>query len=193
MKRLCVFCGSNPGSQKDYLNNAKALGQALVDNKIDLVYGGARIGLMGAVAEAVLEAGGHVTGVIPESLVEKELVHKGLSELHVVKSMHERKALMAELSDGFIAMPGGMGTLEELCEIVTWSQLGFHQKPIGLLNIQGFYSPFLKMMSHMAKEEFMRSEHINGVVHDDTPKDLIAKMQSYEPVIVKKWLDAAGL
>src|SRR5512145_2914190 len=138
MKRICVFAGSSPGGRAEYLVTAQKLGQALVRHRVDLVYGGAHVGLMGALADAVLAAGGHVTGVIPESLVAREVAHVGLSDLRIVASMHERKAAMANLADGFIAIPGGWGTLEEFFEVLTWAQLGMHRKPCGLLNVCGF-------------------------------------------------------
>jgi uncharacterized protein (TIGR00730 family) len=152
MKRVCVFCGSSSGSRPEYRTAAEELGTEVVRRKIGLVYGGGNVGLMGVIADAVLKAGGEVMGVIPENLMAKEVGHNGLTKLHVVRSMHERKALMADLSDAFIALPGGFGTLEEFCEIVTWSQLGLHTKPCGILNVQGYYSPLLAMFDHAVKD-----------------------------------------
>ncbi len=188
MKRICVFCGSNPGSQPEYLQAAQNLGTLLAKNHIELVYGGASIGLMGAVSDAVLAANGHVIGVIPKLLMRKEVAHQNLKDLRVVNSMHERKALMAELSDGFIAMPGGFGTFEELCEILTWAQLGLHQKPIGLLNIQDYYASLLALFDNGVKEQFIRPQHRNFVLNSHEPEQLLQKMTDYKPVEVKKWI-----
>jgi uncharacterized protein (TIGR00730 family) len=152
MKRVCVFAGSNLGSQAEYQAIARELGRTLAQREMGLIYGGARIGLMGAVADAVLAAHGHVTGVIPKALVAKEVAHDGLSELRVVGSMHERKTIMADLADGFIAMPGGWGTLEEFFETLTWAQLGLHRKPCGLLNVQGYFDRLLSFMAHAMDE-----------------------------------------
>jgi uncharacterized protein (TIGR00730 family) len=159
-----------------------------VQNGIGLVYGGAQVGLMGKLADSVIEKGGEVIGVIPESLVEKEIAHTGLSDLHVVKSMHERKAMMADLADGFLALPGGMGTLEELFEILTWAQLGLHDKPCRLLNIRGYYTPLLTFVDHMVEQEFLKTEHRAMILTDQDPKKLIQAMQQYEPPKVVKWI-----
>ena len=153
-RRICVFCGSNPGVNPAYKNAAAGLGRLLAERKIELVYGGGNIGLMGVLADAALEASGRVIGVIPESLMAKEVGHQGLTELRVVGSMHERKALMADLAEGFIALPGGYGTFEEFCEVVTWSQLGLHAKPCGVLNVEKYYDPLLALFDHAVKEGF---------------------------------------
>src|SRR3954453_6200666 len=159
IKRVCVYCGSNFGSRPEYVAAAQRLGSALARRSLELVYGGGRVGLMGTIADAVLAEQGKVIGVIPEALLAKEVGHQGLKDLRVVGSMHERKALMVELSDAFIAMPGGFGTLEEFCEVLTWAQLGLHPKPCGLLNVLGYYDPLLAFFGHAAAERFVRPEH----------------------------------
>ncbi len=159
LQRVCVFCGSNPGRSPSHLQAATAFGQALSARGLGLVYGGGAVGLMGALADAVLAAGGEAIGVIPQGLLEREVGHRGLSELHVVDSMHTRKRTMAELSDAFVALPGGLGTLEELFEVLTWAQLGIHAKPCGLLDVGGFYAPLLAVLDHMEREQFIRREH----------------------------------
>jgi uncharacterized protein (TIGR00730 family) len=186
-ERICVFCGSNLGISPVYRDTAVVLGRLLANSRIELVYGGANIGLMGVLAEAALESGGRVIGVIPESLMAKEVGHAGLTELRIVKSMHERKALMADLSDGFIAMPGGFGTFEEFCEIVTWSQLGIHAKPCGLLNIDGYYDPLLELFDHAVHEGFLREENRRLVLEDPDPRVLLQKMTSYMPTATDNW------
>lgn len=189
MKSVCVFCGSNPGGDPRFLESAKALGAYLAGQGLTMVYGGASVGLMGAAATACLTAGGRVVGVLPDFLKKKELAHTGLTELHVVPSMHERKARMAELSDGFIALPGGMGTLEEFCEIVTWAQLGLHAKPCGLLNVAGFYDPFLALVAGMVANRFVREAHADIVLSAPAPEGLLAAMRAYRPVKAPKWID----
>lgn len=189
MKRLSVFCGSNIGAQPSYKKAAAALGRLLAEEGIELVYGGGNVGLMGAIADAVLENHGHVIGVIPQSLVEKEVGHQGLPDLRVVKSMHERKALMAELSDGFIAMPGGFGTFEEICEVVTWTQLGLHKKPCGFLNVGGFYNPFIEMIEHATHELFIRRESASIVISKEDPKELLEAFKYWTAPKLGKWLD----
>ncbi|MEP7013670.1 MAG: TIGR00730 family Rossman fold protein [Acidobacteriota bacterium] len=159
MKRICLYCGSSPRVNNGYLDLARDFGTALASRGLDLVYGGGRTGLMGAAADAVLAAGGRVIGVIPNALAEMEVAHAGLTELHRVDTMHERKAMMADLSDGFAALPGGLGTLDEWFEIWTWAQLGFHHKPIGLLNFEGFFDPLLTFLDHLVAEGFVRPEH----------------------------------
>lgn len=188
MKKLCVFCGSNSGAKPEYLASAKALGKLLCEERIGLVYGGASVGLMGVLADTVLAGGGHVTGVIPQHLVAKEVAHQGLTDLRIVQSMHERKALMADLSDGFIAMPGGFGTLEEFCEVLTWSQLGLHTKPTGLLNTAGFYDQLLAWMDSAVQDQFIREGHRQIVLSSDEPRGLFKQMQEYRPSVVGKWL-----
>lgn len=177
MKRVCVFCGSSPGSNPDYARAARSLGTLLGEMGIGLVYGGASVGLMGALADAVLARGGDVIGVIPNHLVSKEVAHQGLSDLRVVASMHERKALMAELSDGFIALPGGLGTFEEFCEILTWAQLGLHHKPTGLLNVLGYYDLLLALLDQGVREQFVRPHHRELVLSAADPTELLQQMR----------------
>lgn len=186
--RLCVFCGSSFGSKPIYLEMATRLGKALADQGIGLVYGGAAVGLMGAVADAALANGGEVIGVIPRSLQEKEIAHKGLTDLRVVGSMHERKALMAELSDGFIAMPGGIGTLEELFEVWTWAQLGYHRKPCALLNVDGFYNGLTSFLDNLVEEAFVKSNHRQMLIVEHEVAGLLAAIESYEAPAVTKWI-----
>jgi uncharacterized protein (TIGR00730 family) len=192
MKRICVFAGSSPGERADYLVTAQKLGQALVRRRIDLVYGGAHVGLMGALADAVLAAGGHVTGVIPESLVAKEVAHVGLSDLRIVASMHERKAAMADLADGFIAIPGGWGTLEEFFEVLTWAQLGMHRKPCGLLNVCGFFDDLLSFIDHSMDERFVKRAHRAMMIVSDDPDSLLQLFEEYVPPVGEKWIDQAA-
>lgn len=188
MKRLCVFCGSNAGRRDEYAAAARELGATLAARKIGLVYGGGNVGLMGVVADAVMAAGGEAIGVIPEALLAKEVGHRQLTRLHVVGSMHERKAMMAELSDGFIAMPGGYGTLEEFCEVLTWAQLGFHRKPCALLNVQGFYDPLLHLFQHAVAERFVRPEYRRMVLCEADPRRLLDAMAAYQAPSVEKWI-----
>ncbi len=193
MKRICVFCGSNAGQNPLYRAEAEKLGRLLAARGIELVYGAGNIGLMGAVADACLEAGGTVIGVIPEALVGKEVAgravdHRTLTRIEVVDSMHTRKARMAELSDGFIALPGGFGTFEEFCEILTWGQLGFHVKPMGLLNVNGFYDPLLAMFDKAVEEGFLRAQNRAMALADTDIEKLLATMTDYRPEPVSKWL-----
>jgi uncharacterized protein (TIGR00730 family) len=190
-RRLCVFCGSNLGIQPVYRAAAERLGSLLVENDIELVYGGGNVGLMGVLADAVLAAGGRVIGVIPESLMATEVGHHGLTELRVVQSMHERKALMSDLSDGFVALPGGFGTFEEFCEVVTWSQLGIQSKPCGLLNVGGYYDSLLALFNHAVDEGFLRIENRRLVLDDKDPEQLLEKMSQYRPAPVDKWIGKA--
>jgi uncharacterized protein (TIGR00730 family) len=189
MKSVCVFCGSSSGANGVYLETARELGRIMAGQGVRLVYGGADVGLMGAVADAALEAGGEVVGVIPDFLQRKELAHKGLTELVTVDSMHERKARMADLSDGFIALPGGMGTLEEFCEVVTWAQLGLHKKPCGLLNAAGYYAPLMEFFERMTTECFIKEAHKNLVLAASSPAALLETMRDFKPVTVEKWID----
>jgi uncharacterized protein (TIGR00730 family) len=188
MKRICVFAGSSSGSQPEYLAAAQELGQALARQAVGLVYGGARVGLMGALADAVLAARGHVTGVIPEALVAKEVAHDGLSDLRIVASMHERKAVMAELADGFIALPGGWGTLEEFFEVLTWAQLGLHQKPCGLLNVRGYFDGLLSFIEHSIHERFVKRENRSMVIVSSSPGALLELLDRYVAPPVEKWI-----
>jgi uncharacterized protein (TIGR00730 family) len=188
MKRICVFCGSSKGARPVYAEAAAHVGQVLARNKIELVYGGGCVGLMGIVADSVLREGGHVIGVIPEALKIKEVVHEGLPDLRVVKSMHERKALMAELSDGFVALPGGFGTYEEFCEVLTWGQLGLHRKPFGLLNVAGFYDPLLSLFDHAVQEQFVRPAHREMVMVESDAEKLLARMKEFHAPTTQKWI-----
>jgi len=189
VKRVTVFCGSSPGNDTVYQTAARHVGALLADRGIELVYGGAHVGLMGAVADAALAAGGRVIGVIPESMVTREIAHSGLTHLHVVQTMHERKALMERLADGFIALPGGMGTLEEVCEIFTWGQLGLHDKPCALLNVAGYYDPFTQQLDRAVESGFLRGRHREMVLVDDDAERLLDRMATYEAPIVTKWLE----
>lgn len=189
MKTLCVYCGSNPGSRPEYGQAARALAREFLSQEIDLVYGGAKVGIMGMIADTMLEGGGRVIGVMPQALVEKEVSHPGLTELKIVSSMHERKALMAELSDGFIALPGGLGTLEELLEVLTWAQLGFHTKPCGLLNVLRFYDHLKSFLDHSTAEGFIMEAHRSMLVVEENPQELIQKFMTYEAPKVSKWVD----
>ena len=195
MQSICVFCGSNPGRDPAYRAAAEQLGRTLAARGIHLIYGAGNIGLMGAVADACLAAGGEVIGVIPEALMGKEVEgrhveHRTLTRLEVVDSMHTRKARMAELSDGFIALPGGFGTFEEFCEILTWGQLGFHVKPMGLLNMQGFYDPLLAMFDRAVSDGFLRPQNRAMALASTDIDDLLARMADYQPEPVSKWLKA---
>lgn len=192
MKRVCVFAGSSSGVRAEYTAAAGKLGRVLAARGIELVYGGARVGLMGTVADAVLAGGGRVTGVIPRAMVEKEVAHTGLTDLRVVTSMHERKALMADLSDAFIALPGGWGTLDEMFEILTWAQLGLHSKPCGLLNVQGYYDGLLSFLEHSTTEGFVRSEYRAMISVAESPAELVDVLQAYLPPVVEKWIDVAS-
>jgi uncharacterized protein (TIGR00730 family) len=186
--RLCVFCGSNAGHDPIYMAAARLLGGTLARNGIDLVYGGASVGLMGAVADSVLSSGGHVIGVMPQALVDKEIAHTGLSDLRVVGSMHERKALMAELADGFIALPGGLGTFEELFEVWTWAQLGYHEKPCALLNAGGFYDKLTSFLDDVVEHGFVKPVHRAMLIVESDPAALIQAIRAYEPPKVIKWI-----
>ncbi len=187
MKAIAVYCGSSRGIDPIYMEEAKKLGEVLVDNGLDLVYGGATVGCMGAVADSVMEAGGKVIGVIPERLKNVEIAHQQLSELHVVKTMHERKALMAEYADGFIALPGGTGTLEEWFEVFTWAQLGYHNKPCALLNIFEYYSPLLSLFDHMIEQGFVKEKYKDLIVMDKDSKELVKKLLNHTGVYIDKW------
>jgi uncharacterized protein (TIGR00730 family) len=188
MKRLCVYCGSNPGRLPVYREAAAELGRELVRRNIALVYGGAGIGVMGAVADAVLENGGEAIGVIPQSLATREVAHTRLTELIVVTSMHERKAAMAELADGFVALPGGWGTFEEIFEILTWAQLGIHQKPCGLLNVAGYFDHLAHFLQHAMDERFVREEYKPMIIMEQRVDVLLDRYFSYRPPQVRKWI-----
>lgn len=187
--RICVFCGSSPGHDSQYVSAARALGNLLADRGIGLVYGGASVGVMGALADAVLEKDGEVIGVMPEGLVGFEVAHKKLGDLRIVASMHERKALMADLSDAFIALPGGIGTLEETFEMLTWAQLGFQPKPVALLDIGGYFTKLNDFMDHMVKEGFLRSEHRGMLLCDTDPETLLDRIDTYQAPELEKWIN----
>jgi hypothetical protein len=191
MKRLCVFCASSDGRQPLYADAARAMAGALVDRGIGLVYGGGSVGLMGVLADAVLAGGGEVVGVLPRGLARKEYAHPGLTELHLVGSMHERKALMASLSDGFVALPGGLGTLEEILEVFTWAQLGIHQKPVGLVDVGGYWAGLLALLRHAVQEGFVRAEDAALLLVEPAPAELLDRFQTWRsPVASPVWLDA---
>ena len=188
LRRICVFCGSSTGAKPLYARAAAELGAAIARAGLGLVYGGGNVGLMGAVATAALDAGGEVTGVIPQLLLEREIGNIDVTQLHVVDSMHERKAMMADLSDAFVALPGGLGTLEELFEILTWSQLGLHVKPVALLDIDGFFAPLIAMLDHAVDEGFVRPEHRALLLTGDDPQELVAALRAFEPPPTRAWI-----
>jgi len=187
MRRICVYCGSNSGSRPVYVDAARDLAAVLVRHDLELVYGGADKGIMGVIADAVLDRGGKVHGVIPQMLCEMEIAHQGLTELHVVSSMHARKSMMAALSDGFVAMPGGFGTLEEIIEIITWGQLRFHNKPCGLLNVDGYFDHLLSYLDHASAEGFLRAENRQMLISDNSAAGLIQQFERYSAPHVDKW------
>jgi uncharacterized protein (TIGR00730 family) len=189
MKSLCIYCGSSIGASPVYTEAARAMAAAMVANSIALVYGGGRVGLMGTIADEVLRLGGEATGVIPQALMDREVGHSGLTRLHIVKDMHERKAMMAQLSDGFVAMPGGIGTLEELFEVYTWSQLGLHDKPVALLNAAGYYNALIGFLEHVVRERFLQPEQAALLLHDADPASLVARLQSFVAPPHKKVFD----
>ncbi len=189
MRRICVFLGSNAGRRPAYREAAAAFGTALAKAGIGLVYGGSSVGLMGVLADAALAAGGEVIGIIPQRLVDKEVAHLGLPDLRIVSSMHERKAQMAELSDAFVALPGGAGTLEELFEVWTWAQLGNHAKPCAVLDVEGYYRRLLDFLDHTVEEGFMRREHRDMLVRAESPGELLGKLAAYRAPTVTKWID----
>jgi uncharacterized protein (TIGR00730 family) len=188
MKRICVFCASSLGARPVYEQTASELGRVLVERGLGLVYGGANVGLMGAVASAVLAAGGEAIGVIPAPMVDRELAHRGLTTLHVVDTMHQRKQLMHDLADGFLALPGGLGTLEELLETLTWAQLGMHEKPCGALNVDGYYDPLLVLLDRGVADGLVKREHRYLLLVDDDPRALIDRFASWQPPRVTKWI-----
>ncbi|WLV24874.1 TIGR00730 family Rossman fold protein [Aciduricibacillus chroicocephali] len=188
MKSIAVFCGSSNGASEVYIESAKRFGKELAKRGITLVYGGASVGVMGAVADAVLEEGGKVIGVMPDFLDKREISHQNLTELIVVESMHERKAKMADLADGFVVLPGGPGTLEEFFEIFTWAQLGLHQKPCGLLNVNNYYDPLVELFNHMTREQFLHEKYRSIAIVETEPDQLIESFNSYEPPAVKTYI-----
>lgn len=187
LKRICVFCGSSPYSNSKYFSTAEELAKLLVKNEISLVYGGSNIGTMKVIADTVLEAGGEAVGVMPQVLVDQEIAHPGLTELHIVQSMHARKALMAELSDGFMALPGGIGTLEELFEILAWSLLEINKKPCGILNAHRYYEKLIQFLNHAAAEHFIKEEHRSILIMEEDPQKLLERMNGYRAPKVNKW------
>jgi uncharacterized protein (TIGR00730 family) len=190
---VCVYCGSSPGNESIYTESAAALGRLLAKRGTDIVYGGSSWGMMGAVANAALEAGGRVIGILPRGLASKEKAHPHLTEMHLVDSMHQRKALMERMSDGFIALPGGLGTLEELCEVTTWAQLGIHQKPIGLCNISGYFDGFLGFLDHAVATGYLSSDHRRLILTEEAPDDLVESMERFQPYLDKIWLDESEI
>jgi len=189
MERICVFCGSSDGERPEYLALAREMGATLAERGLETVYGGGNVGLMGALADAALAAGGRVIGVIPDGLLARERGHNGVSALEIVGSMHERKARMASLSDGFIALPGGLGTLEELAEALTWSQLGLHRKPCGVINLGGYFDPLIAFLDRAVEEGFMRPESRRMLLVADRPAALLDAFEAYEAPVVRRWLD----
>ncbi len=188
MKRICVYCGSNPGKSAEFPESARTLAGELVQRDIGLVYGGASIGIMGEIADTVLARGGEVIGVIPQALVDKEVSHAGLTELRIVNSMHERKEIMADLAQGFIALPGGLGTIEEIFEVLTWAQLGFHQKPCALLNVKGYYNQLTQFLDHAVAQGFVTETHRKMLLVEEDPQSLLEVMASYNAPAVDKWI-----
>ncbi|WP_455926346.1 LOG family protein [Pseudomonas putida] len=186
---VCVFCGASSGNNPVYREAAITLGRTLAERKLTLVYGGGAVGLMGIVADAVLQAGGEVIGIIPHSLNDLEIGHKGLTRLEVVDGMHARKARMAELADAFIALPGGLGTLEELFEVWTWGQLGYHGKPLGLLEVNGFYSKLTGFLDHLVQENFVREQHRSMLQVNESAGDLLDALDAWRPTVLPKWTD----
>ncbi|MFN8376641.1 MAG: TIGR00730 family Rossman fold protein [Anaerolineae bacterium] len=193
MKRICIFCGSSNNVREVYKEAAWEIGTLIAHRGYELIYGGGRAGLMGTVADAALHAGGTVIGVIPTALVQKETQHNGLTQLHVVNSMHERKAMMADLTDSFIALPGGFGTLDEFCEIITWAQLGYHRKPVSMLNTDGFYNKFLDFLDFTITQGFIRAEHRALLLIDEQPVRLLDRLAVYQPPLMDKWLKRENL
>jgi uncharacterized protein (TIGR00730 family) len=188
MQRICVFCGSSVGDEPAFRSAAEDLGRTLANRGVTLVYGGGNIGLMGVIADQMLRDNGRVIGVIPRQLVEKELAHRGISELRIVGSMHERKALMAELADGFIALPGGYGTIEEFSEVLTWGQLGLHQKPMGILNAAGYFDHFLRFLDHAVHVRLLRPEHRQLVLESDSAEGILQRLTAWQPQPIPKWI-----
>jgi uncharacterized protein (TIGR00730 family) len=188
MNRICIFCGSSTGVRSEYAGAAEAMGRALLRHGIGLVYGGGCVGLMGTVADAVMSGGGEVIGVIPEALVTRELAHGDITQLIIVHSMHDRKAKMAELADAFIALPGGYGTFEEFCEILTWAQLGLHRKPCGILNVNNYYEPLLRLFDNAVAEGFLRPANRRLVIEEKDPSRLLDMLETYTPPQTEKWI-----
>ena len=192
MKRVLVFCGSSPGRLAEYTERAGEFGRLLAERELEVVYGGASVGVMGALADAALAAGGKVIGVIPRRLLESEIAHAGLTKLHITETMHERKALMGELSDVVVVLPGGSGTLDELFEFFTWNQLGLHKKPMGLLEVAGYWQPLLRFLDHAVNERFLRAEHVESLLVERDAGALLDRLASHQPRVLGKWLDHQG-
>jgi uncharacterized protein (TIGR00730 family) len=188
LQRVCVYCASNDGARPEYLAAARALGRAIASRGMCVVYGGGRVGLMGALADAALDAGGEVVGIMPHALVQREVAHHGLTALHVVDSMHERKAMLADMSDAFIAMPGGLGTLEEFFETWTWAQLGVHQKPVGLLDVVGYWQPLVRMLEHATAEGFVRGTPQEWLVMEQDADAMLDRLATFAPPQMRRWL-----
>jgi uncharacterized protein (TIGR00730 family) len=194
VQRACIFCGSSPGARPAYTEVAEDLGMLLVQNGITLVFGGATVGLMGRLADTVVSEGGEAIGVIPQALVDREIAHLGLTDLHVVDTMHERKQRMADLSDAFVALPGGLGTLDELFEIYTWAQLGLHGKPIGLLNVEGYFDGLVGFLEHAVAERFVREDHRDMLIVEEEPAPMLERLKSFDPAsLTPKWIDRQDL
>ena len=190
IRAICVFCGSSPGDDPSFVAAAEALGRAAATSGRALIYGGSKLGLMGVVANAALAAGGHVTGVIPRSLMEKEVAHESLTDLRVVAGMHERKAAMADLADAFVTLPGGLGTLEEFFEVWTWAQLGLHAKPVALLCVPGFFDPLIQFLDALVTRRFVRQEHRDLLIADEDPVSLLARLDAWRPTALRpKWIE----
>lgn len=189
LKSLCVYCGSSRGLRPSYLEAAQAFGRLLATEGITLVYGGGNVGLMGALADSALHAGGAVIGVIPERMVARELAHGALTRLHRVGSMHERKLMMAELADAFVALPGGVGTLEEIFEVITWTQLGLHSKPCAFLDVEHYYARLFQFLDHMAEQRFIKKENLGALIRGDDPADLLTRLRNYTPALSDKRID----
>ena len=189
MQSLCVFCGANFGTRPEYKQAAQTIGRMLAEQKIRLVYGAGNVGLMGVLADSCLAAGGEVIGVIPDSLVRHEVAHLGLTDLRIVHTMHERKAMMADLSDAFVALPGGIGTFEELFEVWTWAQLGLHQKPVGLLNVAAYFDPLIAMVHHGMQEGFLKQKHLDTLIVDRDPQQLLESLRAFHPTFTPKWIE----
>ncbi len=188
LNSVCVYCGSSPGDLPVYLESAREVGMALADQGIRLIYGGGNVGLMGAVADGALEHSGEVIGIIPSKIVDLEVAHEGLTRLEIVDTMHERKNRMAELSDAFLALPGGIGTIEEIFEAYTWTQLGYHNKPCGLLNISGYFNSLIDFMKHMCDSKFLREEHYETLIVENDINSMLEKLEQAEPVQIEKWV-----
>jgi uncharacterized protein (TIGR00730 family) len=190
MRRVCVFCGSSPGARPAYAEAAAEMGRLLASEGIGLVYGGGQVGLMGVLADAVLAEGGEIVGVIPQALVDREIGHPGVADMRVVGSMHERKALMADLADAFVALPGGLGTLEELFEVYTWAQLGLHRKPCGLLDVEDYYAGIAAFLTHAVEERFLPEQHRAMLIVEQEPRELLERIRAWEPSTIQpKWID----